>query len=186
MAISSFFVLLILTGSPVLASERNHGVRRNAAIVDRPVRVKCGASMPPKANSHSRLAREGILRPSVFELAAGLRFYRYDAQQFLRVSRSTVATNTPGASLAAEDLSGSTLSNYNRFVKNLPGAAESPTITKLPGGAVEFSAKVPANNIPGSYATYTKVVGPDGVTTSFIKTTVAPDGSIVSVKQKFP
>lgn len=72
------------------------------------------------------------------------------------------------------------------FVKNLPAAAETPTITNLADGALEFSAKVPAASIPGSYATYTKVVGPDGVTTSFIKTTIAPDGSVVSAKVKYP
>ncbi len=94
------------------------------------------------------------------------------------------ATNTAMATV--DDLSGGALSNYNRFVKNLPAAAETPTITKLADGALEFSAKVPAANIPGSYATYTKIVGPDGVTTSFIKTTIAPDGSIVHVKVKYP
>jgi hypothetical protein len=99
-------------------------------------------------------------------------------------SARSVATNTAMATV--DDLSGSALSNYNRFVKNLPAAAETPTITNLADGALEFSAKVPATNIPGSYATYTKVVGPDGVTTSFIKTTIAPDGSVVSVKVKYP
>jgi hypothetical protein len=97
---------------------------------------------------------------------------------------SVVATNTAMATV--DDLSGSALSNYNRFVKNLPAAAETPTITNLADGALEFSAKVPATNILGSYATYTKIVGPDGVTTSFIKTTIAPDGSVVSVKVKYP
>ena len=96
----------------------------------------------------------------------------------------SVATNT--ALVTVDDLTGSTLSNYNRFVKNLPAAAETPTIRNLADGSIEFSAKVPATNIPGSYATYTKIVGPDGVTTSFIKTTIAPDGSVVSVKVKFP
>lgn len=99
-------------------------------------------------------------------------------------SRSFIATNKAFASV--DDLTGSTLSNYNRFVKNLPAAAETPTIRNLADGAVEFSAKVPATNIPGSYATYTKFVSSDGITTSFIKTTIAPDGSVVSVKVKFP
>ena len=95
-----------------------------------------------------------------------------------------IATEAVVASV--DDLTGSTLSNYNRFVKNLPAAAEQPTITSLPGGGFEFSANVPASNIPGSYATYAKVVDADGVTTSFIKTTIAPDGSVVSVKVKYP
>lgn len=40
--------------------------------------------------------------------------------------------------------------------------------------------------VPGSYATYTKVVDDGRVTTDYYKTTVAPDGSIVHVKIKFP
>ena len=84
------------------------------------------------------------------------------------------------------DLSGNMLSNYNRFLKSLPSGAGPPTIIRLPYGDLQFSADVPATNIPGSYATYTKVVGPDGATISFYKTTVAPDGSVVSVKVKYP
>ncbi len=132
--------------------------------------------------TNQNLAGSSARIPTVSAGCVGENVTGYDG--FVLVS--CVATNTPSAALTQSELSGSTLSNYNRFVKNLPAAAETPTITKLPGGAIEFSAKVPATNIPGSYATYTKVVGPDGVTTSFIKTTVAPNGSIVSVKQKFP
>jgi hypothetical protein len=90
------------------------------------------------------------------------------------------------ASLSASDLSGDVLSNYNRFLKSLPSGAGDTTITQLPDGSYQFSSDVPATNIPGSYATYTKVVGPDGVTTTFYKTTIAPDGSVVSVKVKYP
>ncbi len=106
------------------------------------------------------------------------------ATALLTTFSRSIATNT--AQIVVEDLRGSTLSNYNRFIKNLPAAAETLTITNLADGALEFSAKVPASNIPGSYATCTKVVGSDGVTTSFIKTTIAPDGSVVSVKVKYP
>ncbi len=91
-----------------------------------------------------------------------------------------------GTSLTAGDLSGDVLSNYNRFLKSLPSGAGDVTITQLSDGSYQFSSDVPATNIPGSYATYTKVVGPDGVTSTFFKTTIAPDGSVVSVKVKYP
>ena len=91
-----------------------------------------------------------------------------------------------GTSLPDGDLSGDVLSNYNRFLKSLPSGAGDVTITQLPDGSYQFSSDVPATNIPGSYATYTKVVGPDGVTSTFSKTTIAPDGSVVSVKVKYP
>jgi hypothetical protein len=91
-----------------------------------------------------------------------------------------------GTSLTAGDLSGDVLSNYNRFLKSLPSGAGDVTITQLSDWSYQFSSDVPATNIPGSYATYTKVVGPDGVTSTFFKTTIAPDGSVVSVKVKYP
>jgi len=91
-----------------------------------------------------------------------------------------------GAEITADDLTGSAAANYGRFLKSLPASAEEPTITGLPGGGFKFEADVPASNIPGSYATYTKEIDGDGVTTTFYKTTYAPDGSVVSVKVKYP
>ncbi|MHB1534616.1 MAG: LamG-like jellyroll fold domain-containing protein [Acidimicrobiales bacterium] len=92
-----------------------------------------------------------------------------------------------GAStLSPGDLAGGTASNYGRFLKSLPSGAEEPTITQLPDGNVQFDANVPASNVPGSYATYTKVVDPEGNTVTFYKTTYAPDGSVVHVKVKYP
>jgi hypothetical protein len=89
-------------------------------------------------------------------------------------------------SLTAGDLSDDVLSNYNRFLKSLPSGAGDVKITQLPDGSYRFSSDVPATNVPGSYATYTKVVGSDGVTSTFYITTIAPDGSVVSVKVKYP
>ncbi len=91
-----------------------------------------------------------------------------------------------GTVISADDLSGDVLSNSNRFLKSFPSGAGEPTITQLPDGSCQFSAVVPATNIPGSYATYVKVAGSDGLTTTFCKITVAPYGSIVSVKVKYP
>jgi hypothetical protein len=75
------------------------------------------------------------------------------------------------------------LQNLQRFTKRLPAGAEDATIKATSDGGVEFSAKVPGR-VPGSYATYTKLVNGDGVTTGYFKTTIAPDGSTVHVKDK--
>ena len=71
-------------------------------------------------------------------------------------------------------------------MKSLPSSADEPTITRLPGGGFRFDADVPASNIPGSYATYTKEVDAEGVTTMFYKTTYGPDGRVIHVKVKYP
>jgi len=89
-----------------------------------------------------------------------------------------------GAEITGDDLTGGAAANYGRFLKSLPASAEEPTITGLPGGGFKFEADVPASNIPGSYATYTKEIDGDGVTTTFYRTTYAPDGSVVNVKVK--
>ena len=62
--------------------------------------------------------------------------------------------------------------------------AETPTITRLADGSVEFSAKVPGE-VPGSSATYTKTVDAAGNTIGYVKTTLGPDGSVIIVKDKF-
>jgi RHS repeat-associated protein len=114
--------------------------------------------------------------------------YAYVAIGLVGAGEADVAAGAEAGAgtLEAGDLSGDVLSNYNRFLNSLPSGAEDSTITRLSDGSYQFSADVPATNIPGSYATYTKVVRPNGVTTTFYKTTVAPDGSIVSVKVKYP
>ena len=74
--------------------------------------------------------------------------------------------------------------NFQRYVNMLPKGAKDVTIRNLPNGEKEFSANVPGK-VPGSYAIYTKMVDAAGTTTSYVKTTYAPDGSIVHVKIKF-
>lgn len=54
----------------------------------------------------------------------------------------------------------------------------------LPNGGVVVQAHSPASNIPGSGAVYEKQIGADGKTQQFTKTTYAPDGGIVHVKDK--
>ncbi len=76
--------------------------------------------------------------------------------------------------------------NLKRFKKKLPANAGPVRIKNLPGGGKAFQADSAAANIPGSYATYQKQVDAMGNTLNYTKTTYAPDGSIVHVKQKYP
>ncbi|GLY67957.1 putative T7SS-secreted protein [Amycolatopsis taiwanensis] len=100
---------------------------------------------------------------------------------------STAESSTPnagnGRAISREELTPSQESNLNRYQKKLPAAAEQPTITRLEDGSVRFVSKVPGR-VPGSYAEYTKTVGPDGTTIGYTKTTHLPDGSIAHIKDK--
>ncbi|MDX2244102.1 MAG: hypothetical protein NW224_25785 [Leptolyngbyaceae cyanobacterium bins.302] len=76
--------------------------------------------------------------------------------------------------------------NLARFQRSLPKNASSVRVYSLPNDSRAFQADVPARNVPGSFATYEKQIDQAGVTLFYTKTTYAPDGSIVHVKQKFP
>lgn len=76
--------------------------------------------------------------------------------------------------------------NLFRFQKSLPQNAGPIRIYNLPNEGKAFQADVPARSIPGSFATYEKQIDDRGITLSYTKTTYAPDGSIVHVKQKYP
>ncbi len=84
-----------------------------------------------------------------------------------------------------ENLSLTQAGNLTRFEKNLPKNANSTKIFNLSDGSKVFQADVPANNIPGSFARYEKIVDSFGNTVKYTKTTYAPDGSIVHIKVKF-
>jgi len=58
-------------------------------------------------------------------------------------------------------------------------------VHQLPDSTFVFSAIVPARNIPDSFAVYVKHVKADGATFGYTLTTVAPDGSIISIEDKF-
>lgn len=97
-----------------------------------------------------------------------------------------IATNTVddlGRVLSHTDLNPAQLSNFTRYTKKLPAGAEPSIITRGADGAVQLSTKVPGR-VPGSYATYDKVVDASGTTIGYTKTTVAPDGTIVHIKDK--
>jgi hypothetical protein len=103
-----------------------------------------------------------------------------------RTTKSTTQTaGVVGATLARSDLSHAQLTNFNRYVKKLPAGVQDPVITRRDNGSVQFSADV-LGRVPGSYATYTKIVDGSGVTTDYYKTTIGPDGSIVHIKVEFP
>ncbi|HEX2210577.1 MAG TPA: hypothetical protein VHG93_23050 [Longimicrobium sp.] len=57
------------------------------------------------------------------------------------------------------------------------------TVKDTPGGGKHFRAEVPGK-VPGSKAVYEKQVDALGNTTSVMKTTYAPDGSIIHIKPK--
>lgn len=76
--------------------------------------------------------------------------------------------------------------NLARFQQRLPKNASSVKIYDLPNGGKMFQADVPAKNIPNSFATYEKHIDAEGKTILYTKTTYAPDGSIVHIKQKYP
>ena len=86
----------------------------------------------------------------------------------------------------AISLNSKQLANFNRFQKRLPRQATSIRIYNLPNGGKAFQADVPARNIIGSYATYEKQIDVEGITLFYTKTTYAPDGTIIHVKQKYP
>jgi hypothetical protein len=82
-------------------------------------------------------------------------------------------------------LEGAVKSNYGRFVSKIPvNSKSSSSYQLLDDGNYLFQATSPGN-VPGSSALYQKWVNPQGETFKMIKTTFAPDGSIIHAKPKF-
>jgi hypothetical protein len=106
------------------------------------------------------------------------------------IAESVAAANgisAPMSPLSAEmngevSLNTNQSSNLARFEKGLPSGNLGVDVDSL-GGGVVFSATVPGR-VPGSSAVYQKTVDSTGQTSSFLKTTFAPDGSIVHIKDK--
>ena len=78
---------------------------------------------------------------------------------------------------------GQQAANLARFEKKLPAGAGETTIPDLPGGGKAFQAEVPGK-VPGSKAIYEKQVDAAGKTQQYTKTTLAPAGNVVHVKDK--
>lgn len=87
------------------------------------------------------------------------------------------------AALSRDDLHPDQLTNLVRYLRKMPAGTDDTVITRGAGDVVQFSTRVPGR-VPGSYATYTKVVDSSGITIGYTKTTVAPDGTVVHVKDK--
>ena len=86
---------------------------------------------------------------------------------------------------SAIQLSDSVLKNFGRFAKGVPANAKSSaSLETLEDGSYRFTATSAARDVPGSRAVYEKIVDASGKTIGYFKTTFAPDGSIVHVKDK--
>jgi hypothetical protein len=83
-----------------------------------------------------------------------------------------------------ENLNSQQAANYQRYANKLPAKNEGVDIELLNNGGVRLSSKVPANNVPGSYAEYIKILDKEGNTVQYVKNTYAPDGTIVHSKIK--
>jgi hypothetical protein len=69
------------------------------------------------------------------------------------------------------------------YAKKQLSGAEPTMITRGVHDTIQLSSKVPGR-VPGAYASYEKTVDASGKTIAYTKTTVAPDGRIVHVKDK--
>lgn len=126
----------------------------------------------------------GTLLTKVTQILADLKkFLNAKAIAALEKVGVTVGKAKVGATLAKADLNATQLTNLARYTKKLPAGAEETAISRAADGAVQFETKVPGR-VPGSYALYTKTVDEAGTTIGYTKTTIAPDGSVVSVKNK--
>jgi hypothetical protein len=85
--------------------------------------------------------------------------------------------------LGVADLTPPQVLNLNRFEKKLPRGAEPTVIAREANGIVHLTSKVPGR-VPGSFAVYEKIIDAFGVTIGYTKTTVAPDGTTIHIKDK--
>ncbi|MGE5411376.1 MAG: hypothetical protein ACM3MI_10495 [Clostridiales bacterium] len=82
-------------------------------------------------------------------------------------------------------LEGAVNSNYGRFASKIPANSKSSAIWNLLDDGNYLFEAISPGKVPGSSALYQKWVNPQGETFKMIKTTFAPDGSIVHIKTKF-
>ncbi|WP_026995301.1 RHS repeat domain-containing protein [Flectobacillus major] len=85
---------------------------------------------------------------------------------------------------SVKSLKGNVANNFKRFLSKVPSNSKSNASYKmLDDGSFIFEATSPGK-VPGSKAIYQKWVNSEGETVKMLKTTVAPDGSIIHVKPK--
>jgi hypothetical protein len=86
--------------------------------------------------------------------------------------------------IIAKDLPEVVQSNLKRFAKKIPANSKTTIeIFDMGDGTYKFAA-TSVGKVPGSKAIYEKLVDASGKTISYIKTTIAPDGTIVHIKNK--
>jgi hypothetical protein len=96
----------------------------------------------------------------------------------------SLALGRQAAKGGAKVLEGAVKSNYGRFVSKIPANSKaSSSFQLLDDGNYLFQATSPGK-VPGSSALYQKWVNAQGETIKMIKTTFAPDGSIIHIKPK--
>ncbi|MCF0064084.1 FG-GAP-like repeat-containing protein [Dyadobacter chenwenxiniae] len=95
-----------------------------------------------------------------------------------------VAQGGNAVNLGTPVLEGALKSNYGRFISKIPANSKaSSSFQLLDDGNYLFQAISPGK-VPGSSALYQKWVNPLGETLKMMKTTFAPDGSIIHIKPK--
>lgn len=95
-----------------------------------------------------------------------------------------VAAPVTAAGAAAIGLTAGQFANLQRTIGRAVAALKNEVkVTKLADGAVKFELRVPGK-VPGSSATYVKIVDKNGKTQQLPKTTLDPKGNVVHVKDK--
>jgi RHS repeat-associated protein len=131
------------------------------------------------------LSQLGII-PYIGDAAKILKLNKY-LKFFKKLKRITKReSNILAAEVAnATVLEGAVKGNFERFIRKMPANSKANSSFKqLIDGNYLFQATSPGK-VPGSNALYQKWVNPQGETIKMIKTTFAPDGSIIHVKSKF-
>jgi hypothetical protein len=124
---------------------------------------------------------------SLYGAIAGARAILSGAYRLVTAAGRVVTAAGTGQgviSASRHDLNPTQLQNLRRFEDKLSTGASKTAIYDKPGGVRVFRAEVPGN-VPGSRAIYEKQVDTQGRTTGYIKTTIAPDGKVVHIKDKF-
>ncbi len=87
-----------------------------------------------------------------------------------------------GTLVRRDELTPAQLANLARHTKRMPAGLPT-SISRGVDGTIHLTTKVPGR-VPGSYAIYEKVLDESGTTIDVIKTTLAPDGTLVHIKHK--
>lgn len=175
-AFLAFLALLLASAGVAVAADSS---------ADRP--TGWHAVTDPEAHDHDEVRSESIGCAAADEPPTDTIRWRlaFAAEDPVK-TRACVAANSVddlGRVLSHADLNPAQLSNFTRYTKKLPAGAEPTVITRGAEGTVQLSTKVPGR-VPGSYATYDKVVDASGTTIGYTKKTVLPDGTILHTKDK--